>query len=66
MSIFQNPWKLFGQCTEKNIHTLTNRYSVAGMPSTHSMVGLAVPATVVYVTTGKYDISLSLGIAISW
>jgi hypothetical protein len=30
------------------------------------MVGLAVPATVVYVTTGKYDISLSLGIAISW
>jgi hypothetical protein len=50
----------------KKIHTLTYRYPVAGMPSTHSMVGLAVPATVVYVTTGKYDISLSLGIAISW
>ncbi len=36
------------------------------MPSTHSMVGLAVPATVVYVTTGKYEYSLLLGIVFSW
>jgi hypothetical protein len=30
------------------------------------MVGLAVPATVVYVTTGKYEYSLLLGIVFSW
>lgn len=36
-----------------------------GMPSTHSMVGLAVPATVVYVTMGKYEFSLLLAILVS-
>ncbi len=47
--------------------TTTKNYGLcAGMPSTHSMVGLAVPATVVYVTTGKYEYSLLLGIVFSW
>jgi hypothetical protein len=38
----------------------------SGMPSTHSMVGFAVPATVVYVTMDKYEFPLYIAIIVSW